>query len=135
MNFERADGGFHFERAQDVLVDTTDGYLSNINEINYVGAGSGLRGALGLPTQDDSADVDEVGSQLLSSLSNMHSIVLDRTIKEKDEEYVLHRLAKTTATVSKLSDEYAAHDRLYAGDYHDDIIDLCQAINDAHNGS
>ncbi len=134
------DGEFSFDRASDIIVDTTDGYLNTYDEIQYKsGSPSSLMDMVTGGTPASDVERDEVGCRLLKSLSSMHSIVLDGRShygeSDVDPNYVLHRLAKLTAVVSKLSDQYAQRDQIYADSYHDDIVSLCQAINDAYDPS
>lgn len=140
MTFITEDGDFSFDRASDILVDTTDGYLNTYDEIQYSsGSASSLMDLLAGGSSDPDIERDEVGCRLLKSLSSMHSIVLDGRShygeSDVDQTYVLHRLAKLAPIVSKLSDQYAKQDQIYANNYHGDITTLCQDIVDAYDSA
>lgn len=128
LSFTDDNGSIQFERIQDILVDTTDGYLSNKKGVTYRPDKSSPLSQL-IGDGVDEEEVQEVGSRLLKSLSNLHSIVMDYTIKDKDAEYVIHRMSKLTGEISKLSDSYSMKDSTYSRNYHDDIIAICEAIN------
>jgi hypothetical protein len=123
--------GFMFEKASETIVDLTDGYLSNKNNVQYVESSSEdlLFGGL----DDDGAEDDKLGSRLLSTLSTIHSIILDRTVSDQNKKRNLERLEKFNTLASKLSDKYAQADSMYGESFHQDVIDICESIQVAHN--
>lgn len=128
LSFIDDDGTLHFKRIQDILVDTTDEYLSNKKGVTYLPDNSSPLSQL-MGGGVDEEELQEVGSRLLKSLSSLHSLVMDYTIKDKDADYVIHRMRKLTGEISKLSDSYSMKDSTYSRNYHNDIIAICEAIN------
>jgi hypothetical protein len=128
------EGELEWQRVQDMLTDITDGYLSNVQGVEYQNA-SGANGLLEALAGDSGteATADVVGSRLLKSISRMHGIVIDFTIKDKPEDDVLHRLSKFATVASNLSDEYAMKDRTYRQQFHDDVLEICEAVRSAQS--
>lgn len=124
-------GKFMFEKASETIVDLTDGYLSNKNNVQYVQSSS--EGLLFGSLDDDEDEDDQIGSRLLSTLSTMHSIILDRTVSDQNKKRNLERLERFNTLASKLSDKYAQKDSMYAESFHEEVIDICESIQVAHN--
>lgn len=126
------DGKLRWERVNSILMDITDGYLSNIEGIEYRHDNDqdGLLRQL-MDDGDNDVDPDLVGSRLLKSLSQIHGIAIDHTISGEPEEEILYRMSKFAPVASKLSDEYSMSDTMYRNQWHDDVIDICDAIRTA----
>lgn len=118
------DGNFRFKKASEMIVDITDGYLSNKQNVDYARSSTGW---LEL-SEDNSEDENHLASRLLSTLSQVHSIITDHTICGQDKDENLERLERFTTILSKLSDRYSQKDQIYAESFHSDVIDICQAI-------
>ena len=119
-------GDFRFEKASETIVDLTDGYLSNKQNVEYVGGSTGFLGF-----EDENDDKNDLASRLLSTLSQIHSIITDHTIIDQEKRENLERLDRFTTLLSKLSDKYSNQDQIYAESFHDEVIDICQSINEA----
>lgn len=123
-------GEFMFEKASETIVDLTDGYLSNKKNIQYVSSSS--KDSLLFDNSED-IDQDDIGSRLLSTLSTIHSILIDRTIQDQNKERNLERLERFNSVASKLSDKYSQSDSMYAQSFHEDVLDICESIQIAYN--
>lgn len=132
MNYINDNNRFKFEKASETIRDMTDGYLSNIEKINYQGGSNIGSGGLFSELSDEEKEDHIIGSRLLSTLSQIHSILIDHTISDQDIERNLERLTKFSSVASKLSDKYAKEDSLYAQNFHQDVIDICQAIENSY---
>lgn len=125
-------GEFKYDKASTIITDLLDGYLSNISYITYKTESNG--GLFELLNGENKEDIDELGSHLLKTLSSANDIILAAQDENRpgscDKEFALYRLQKLTPLISKLSDEYSLNDDYYATYYHEDILEICQAIKD-----
>lgn len=120
------DGYLDWERMSSIIIDVTDKYLSEKQAVVYNPDGNNQ--LIYRDSPDDTDEIDEVGSRLLSTLSNVHFMTIDFIVHDEDEEEVLYRLEKLLPVLSKLSDKYSMRDSMYSSQYHNDIIDICEAV-------
>jgi hypothetical protein len=128
-------GQVQFEKMSTIIIDTTDGYLSNVNGVEYQSGtpehiSSLLQLAGGPQDSDDVTDANEIGGQLLSILSQIHDILMEKYIHEKDEQFVMDRLTKFTGLAQKLSEAYAQTDPYYENNFHNDIVIICETLEE-----
>jgi len=131
--YKANDGSLCWELITDILEDICDGYLSNIEGIECQNGG-GVHGLFRGLAEGDDIDVepDLLGSRLLKSISRLHSIAINHSISGEPEDETLYRLSKFAPVASKLSDQYAMEDRMYQAQWHDDVLDICEAINECN---
>lgn len=122
-------GEFQFEKANDFILDMTDGYLSNLPGVTYHPDGNNPLGSLLRGDTVDKEEVDEVGSRLLKSFSWVHNIFLDYDESEDNLDYVLERAGRKTARISKLADKYANYNDDFRKNYYDDVLNFVEALN------
>jgi len=124
-------GNLEWNRVQTLTTDMTDGYFSTLEGVEYAHGSGASDGLLGLFNDGDDVDADPdiIGSRLLKTLSQLHDVLMDYTIKNDDKEDVVYRLQKVTPLLTKMSDQYAMENQYYAEHWHDDVVDMATAIN------
>lgn len=132
MKYINENNEFKFEYAQETITDLNDGFLSNIEGVTYQSGSTNKIDDLITKSGEEDSNESEVGSRLLSTLSTIHSIIIDHTISDQKAERNLERLERFNSVASKLSDQYAKENDLYADNFHNDVIDICQSIQVCH---
>jgi hypothetical protein len=122
-------GELRWDHLTGVLRDVTDGYLTGIAGIErHPARDRHLHSLFSTESSLSDAEPSGLGRQLLQGVSQLHSLAIEHSISGEYEADILYRLVKFVPVVSKLSDEYARSDSIYAEQWHGDLIDICDAI-------
>lgn len=131
--YETEDGEIAWDRMNDTLGDVSGGYLRQIEGVESKNARS-PEGLLRQLAGGDASDLDddELARRLQKGIQKMSTLISSRVTLQKDDEFVLYRIAKFAPAVSKLSDQYAMEDSMYQSQWHDDVVEICDVLV-AHN--